>query len=101
MILNVFISADIARNANVTCDVISIVDRELRGAVVIYDAKHSDVTACLYQCQRRSECVTAQWHSSGICKLYDVSPRDASLSYDATAQLYEFLCEGASFKQRA
>ena len=88
--------AETARNSNDTCDIITTMNQVFSGVVALYEAKYSDVTACLYECQLRAECVTAQWRSSGVCNVYDVSPRDASVTLvsDTTAQLYEFLCEG-------
>ena len=87
--------ADIVQ-ANSTCDVIVAVDKRLDNVEAIHEEKYSDVTTCLYQCQQRSDCVTTQWHTSGVCKLYDVSSRqtDLTVTSDGSSQLFEFTCDG-------
>ena len=82
--------------SNPRCDFIIIDETSWTDVDTIHEAKYSDVTTCLYQCQQRSDCVTTQWHTTGVCKLYDVSSRktDVTVTSDGSSQLFEFACDG-------
>ena len=94
-VLLVFVLAGTIQT-NSSCEAIIAVDKSLTGVAAIHEAKYSDVTTCLYQCQQRSDCVTTQWHTTGVCKLYDVSSRrtDVTVTSDGSSQLFEFICDG-------
>ena len=94
-VLLVFVLADTVQT-NSSCEAIIAVDKSLTGVAAIHEEKYSDVTTCLYQCQQRSDCVTTQWHTTGVCKLYDVSSRqtDVTVTSDNSSQLFEIHCRG-------